>query len=200
MTPFTRLTARAVPLDLANIDTDQIIPARFMGRPRPQQMVGLFHDLRRTPEGDLREDFALNQPRYEGARILVADRNFGCGSSRENAVSVLVDHGFRAFIAPTFGDIFFGNCFQNGALPVRLSAERVAELRALLRARPGAEITIDLQAQQVIGPDERVDGFEIDAFRREGLIRGMDDISLTLSHRERIESFEATHRLRMPWL
>ena len=172
MTPFTRFTAPAVPLDLANVDTDQIIPARFMGRPRPDQLQGLFHDLRRSPEGDLRPEFPVNQPGFSGARILVADRNFGCGSSRENAVSVLVDHGFRAFIAPSFGDIFFGNCFQNGAVPVRLNAARVAQLRAQLHAQPGVEITVDLQALQVIGPDGGVDAFEIDAFRREGLLSG----------------------------
>jgi 3-isopropylmalate/(R)-2-methylmalate dehydratase small subunit len=200
MTPFTRLTAPAAPLDLANVDTDQIIPARFMGRPRPEQLQGLFHDLRRTPEGQLRPEFPLNQAHFAAARILVADRNFGCGSSRENAVSVLVDHGFRAFIAPSFGDIFFGNCFQNGALPVRLSAARVAELRAQLHAQPGAQITVDLQALQVIGPDGGRDSFEIDPFRREGLLRGQDEISLTLSHQDRIEAFEHAHRARMPWL
>ena len=200
MTPFTRLTALAVPLDLANVDTDQIIPARFMGRPRSDQLQGLFHDLRRTPEGDLRPEFPLNQARFAEAKILVADRNFGCGSSRENAVSVLVDQGFRAFIAPSFGDIFFGNCFQNGALPVRLSAARVAELRAQLHARSGVQITVDLQALQVIGPDGGIDAFEIDPFRREGLLSGQDEISLTLSQRDRIEAFERAHQARMPWL
>jgi len=198
--PFRSLTAVAVPLDLANVDTDQIIPARYLGRARPDQVQGLFHDLRRDASGQLRPDFPLNQPAFAQARILVADRNFGCGSSRENAVSVMVDNGFQAFIAPSFGDIFFNNCFQNSVVPVRLPEARVAELRALLHARPGVQITVDLQALKVTGPDGRQDDFEIDSFRRDCLLQGLDEVSLTLSHLPQIEAFEHTHRRRMPWL
>ncbi|MFN5880984.1 MAG: 3-isopropylmalate dehydratase small subunit, partial [Burkholderiales bacterium] len=186
--------------DLANVDNDQIIPARYLVRARPDQVQGLFHELRRDATGELRPDFALNQPAFAQARILVADRNFGCGSSRENAVSVMVDNGFQAFIAPSFGDIFFNNCFQNAVVPVRLPDTRVTELRALLHASPGAQITVDLQALTVTGPDGRQDAFEIDSFRRDCLLQGLDEVSLTLAHLPQIEAFEQVHRRRMPWL
>lgn len=191
MEPFTTLNAVAVPIDQANVDTDQIIPARYLGQPRDQQVGAMFHDLRYDPAGNPRPEFVLNQPAYAGAQVLVADRNFACGSSRENAVSVMVDNGFRAFIAPSFGDIFFNNCFQNGVLPIQLPTERVAALRAALRAAPGARITVDLVQQQVIGPDGVADAFEIDSFRKDCLLRGVDEISLTLSYGEDIARYEA---------
>ncbi len=200
MEPFRTLTAVAVPLDQANVDTDQIIPARFLGRPREQQVGAMFHDLRRDASGALRPDFVLNQPAYAGAQVLVADRNFACGSSRENAVSVMVDNGFRAFIAPSFGDIFFNNCFQNGVLPVVLPAERVAAIRSALRASPGATVTVDLAAQRVTGPDGQSDPFEIDTFRKDCLLKGVDEISLTLGHEAEIIAFEQRHRQSMDWL
>ena len=200
MEPFTTLQAVAVPLDLPNVDTDQIVPARFLGLPRPRQVDAMFHDLRLDPQGAPRPDFVLNRPEYRGARILVADRNFGCGSSRENAVTVMVDNGFRAFVAPSFGDIFFNNCFQNGVLPVRLPADRVAALRAMLRAQPGATLTIDLAAQTVTGPDGGVDAFEIDSFRRDCLLQGVDEISLTLGHADAIARFEEQARAARPWV
>jgi 3-isopropylmalate/(R)-2-methylmalate dehydratase small subunit len=200
MEAFTTLTAVAVPLDQANVDTDQIIPARFLGIAREQQVGALFHDLRLDALGQPRHDFVLNQPAYAGARILVADRNFGCGSSRENAVSVLVDNGFRAFIAPSFGDIFFNNCFQNGVLPIRVSAERTASLRAALRATPGAQLRIDLAAQTVTGPDGVVDAFEIDSFRKDCLLRGIDEISLTLGYEPDIAAFEALRAQGPGWI
>jgi 3-isopropylmalate/(R)-2-methylmalate dehydratase small subunit len=130
----------------------------------------------------------------------VAERNFACGSSRENAVTVMVDNGLRAFIAPSFGDIFFNNCFQNGALPIRLDAARVAELRAMLHASPGARIRIDLASQTVVGPDGKSDRFEIDSFRKDCLLRGADEVSLTLSYDEDIKAFEARQRQEMSWL
>jgi 3-isopropylmalate/(R)-2-methylmalate dehydratase small subunit len=191
MAPFTRLAAVAVPLDLANVDTDQIIPARYLGRTRAQQVEGLFHDLALDADGRPRADFPLNQPAFAGARILVADRNFGCGSSRENAVTVMVDRGFRAFIAPSFGDIFHNNCFQNGVLPIRLPAERVEALRAALRAHPGSTIEVDLAAQTVLGPDGQVDGFDIDPFRKDCLLQGVDEIAMTLGYEADIARFEA---------
>ena len=186
MEPFTTLTAVAVPLDQANVDTDQIIPARYLGRTREQQLGGMFHDLRLDADGRPRADCALNDPAYAGARILVADRNFACGSSRENAVTVMVDNGFRAFVAPSFGDIFFNNCYQNGVLPIVLPAERVASLRAQLHAKPGSTITVDLARQRVVGPDGVEDAFQIDSFRRDCLLRGVDEIPLTLANEAEI--------------
>jgi 3-isopropylmalate/(R)-2-methylmalate dehydratase small subunit len=200
MQAFTTLTATAVPIDQANVDTDQIIPARFLGHPREQQVDAMFHDMRYDANQQRRDDFVLNQPAYADAKIIVADRNFACGSSRENAVTVMVDNGFRAFIAPSFGDIFFTNCFQNGVLPIRLPAERVDALRAALRAAPGSRITVDLANQQVVGPDGQVDAFEIDAFRKDCLLQGLDEISLTLSHESDIARFEANQRQTMDWL
>jgi len=200
MEPFGMLTAVAVPLDLANVDTDQVIPARFLGKSRAQQVGAMFHDLRFDPEGRPRPDFVLNRAEYAGARILVSDRNFGCGSSRENAVTVMVDNGFRAFVAPSFGDIFFNNCFQNGVLPIRLPEARVDALRAALRAQPGATITVDLEAQTITGPDGISDRFEIDAFRKDCLLQGVDEISLTLGHEAQIARHEAWRRQERDWL
>ncbi|MFO1082030.1 MAG: 3-isopropylmalate dehydratase small subunit [Reyranellaceae bacterium] len=200
MQAFTTLDAVALPIDQPNVDTDQIIPARFLGKPRDAQVGALFHDMRRDKAGGMRADFALNQPGFAGAGIVVAERNFACGSSRENAVTVMVDNGLRAFIAPSFGDIFFNNCFQNGALPIRLDAARVAELRAALHANPGARIRIDLAAQTVTGPDGRSDRFEIDSFRKDCLLRGVDEVSLTLSYDKDIAAFERRQHEEMVWL
>ncbi|MCA3419490.1 MAG: 3-isopropylmalate dehydratase small subunit [Roseomonas sp.] len=200
MEAFTSLTAIAVPVDLPNVDTDQIIPARFLGRAREEQALAMFHDMRRAPDGNLRPDFPLNQAGFAGAGIIVAGRNFACGSSRENAVTVMVDNGFRSFIAPSFGDIFFNNCFQNGALPIMLPEARVAELRSELHARPGARITVDLAAQTVTGPDGKIDRFEIDSFRKDCLLRGVDSVTLTLSHEGEIAAFEARQKEEVSWL
>jgi 3-isopropylmalate/(R)-2-methylmalate dehydratase small subunit len=200
MDAFTTLTAVAVPLDQANVDTDQIIPARYLGLPREQQVPAMFHDLRFDTEGAPRPDFVLNQPAFAAAQIIVSDRNFGCGSSRENAVSVMVDNGFRAFIAPSFGDIFFNNCFQNGVLPIRLSAERVAVLRRLLREAPGATISVDLASQRVTGPDGQSDVFEIDSFRKDCLLKGVDEVSLTMTYEQDIARFEARQKEERDWL
>jgi len=200
MEAFTTLTAPAVPLDQANVDTDQIIPARYLGLPREQQVPAMFHDLRFDTEGAPRPDFVLNQPAYAAARIIVSDRNFGCGSSRENAVSVMVDNGFRAFIAPSFGDIFFNNCFQNGVLPIRLPDARVAVLRRLLRETPGATISVDLASQRVTGPDGQSDAFEIDSFRKDCLLQGVDEVSLTMTYEQDIARFEARQKQERDWL
>ena len=199
MTPFTTLTAVAVPLDLPNVDTDQIIPARFLGLTRAEQAGALFADLRRDAEGRPQPGFPLNRPEYAHAGILVSDRNFGCGSSREHAVTVMVDNGIRAFVAPSFGDIFHNNCFQNGALPVRLPPERVAALRAMLRERPGATMTVDLVREVVVGPDGLEDRFGIDPFRRDCLLNGVDDLGLTLRHEAQIAGFEARRREEPDW-
>jgi len=201
MEPFTRLDATAVPISVANVDTDQIIPARFLWRKRHDGWGHLlFHDLRFNDLGAPRPEFMLNREAYGGARIMLADRNFGCGSSRETAVWALYDFGIRAVVAPSFGDIFFNNSFQNGLLPVVLPAGRVAALRALLEQSPGSHIAIDLEAQTVTGPDGGVDRFEVDPFRKQCLLAGTDDISFTLGHRGRIADFERTYEAKVRWL
>ena len=195
MDAFTTLKAVAVPLDQANIDTDQIIPARFLKAPREQGYGAfLFHDARE------RADFFLNHPVFGKAKILVANTNFGCGSSREGAPYAFHDAGFRGIIAPSFGDIFFNNCFQNGALPIRLDAARVAAIRAALRAKPGSQITIDLANQTVTGPDGKTDRFEIDSFRKECLLKGVDEVNLTLSYEADIARFEQRQKGELSWL
>jgi 3-isopropylmalate/(R)-2-methylmalate dehydratase small subunit len=200
MEPFTTLEAVAIPIDQPNLDTDQIIPARFLGKPRDSQVGALFHDLRYDSERRPRPEFVTNMPGFAGAKIVVAERNFACGSSRENAVTVMLDNGLRAFIAPSFGDIFFNNCFQNGALPIRLDAHRVAEIRAVLHARPGAQVKIDLASQTVVGPDGKTDRFEIDSFRKDCLLKGVDETKLTLSYENDIAAFETKQRLELSWL
>jgi 3-isopropylmalate/(R)-2-methylmalate dehydratase small subunit len=196
MTPFTTLTARAVPLDEVNVDTDRIVPARFLRKPRSAGYENfLFHDLRESDR-----DFVLDRPEFRGARILVAAENFGCGSSREAAVWALAGFGLRAWIAPSFGDIFLENSFKNGVLAIVLPAARVAAIRSLLLARPGAEITIDLPAQTVTSPDGSVDRFEVDAFRKECLLAGIDEIDLTLRYEREIAAYEARQHEESPWL
>jgi 3-isopropylmalate/(R)-2-methylmalate dehydratase small subunit len=201
MEAFRCLDAVAVPLGVANIDTDQIIPARFLWRKRRDGFAHLlFHDLRFNDGGAPKPDFVLNREVYRDARILVADRNFGCGSSREHAVWALYDYGIRAVVAPSFGDIFFNNSLQNGLLPVVLPGERVAALGGLLERSPGSALAIDLQGQTVSGPDGIADRFEIDPFRKECLLAGMDDISFTLGYRDRIAEFENAYEAKVGWL
>ena len=200
MDAFTTLKAIAVPIDQANVDTDQIIPARFLGRMRDRQVEGFFHDFRLDPNGRPREGVTLNNPAYKGAKIMVGNTNFACGSSRENAVTTMVDNGFRSFIAPSFGDIFFNNCFQNGCLPIRLPAERVARIRVILHELPGAEIAIDLPKQTVTGPDGKTDSFEVDSFRKEMLLKGADEVKITLGYEADIKRFEDRQKQEMPWL
>jgi 3-isopropylmalate/(R)-2-methylmalate dehydratase small subunit len=201
MEPFTRLDATAVPISVPNVDTDQIIPARFLWRKRLDGWGHLlFHDLRFNDTGAPTPDFVLNQDAYRDARIVVADCNFGCGSSREHAVWALYDFGIRAVMAPSFGDIFYNNSFQNGLLPVILPAGRVAALRALLQQSPGSHVAIDLETQTATGPDGAIDTFDIDPFRKECLLAGTDDISFTLRHRERIAAFENEYEAGVRWL
>jgi len=202
MEPFVRLTAVAAPIDLPNVDTDRIIPARFLrktpGTPGYERYC--FHDVRFDGEGRERPDFVLNQPAFRGARILVTGPNFACGSSRESAVWVLRAYGVRAVIGSSFGDIFFENCAKNGSLAVVVPAELAADLRRQLHERPGAELTVDLEAQILVAPDGARHAFEVDPFRREGLLRGQDEIALTLGHEAAIALFEKQHRAEMPWL
>jgi 3-isopropylmalate/(R)-2-methylmalate dehydratase small subunit len=202
MQPFTHLTAVAAPIDLPNVDTDRIIPARFLRKPQgsPGYDRFLFHDVRFEADGSDKPDFVLNQAATRQAKILVAAENFGCGSSREAAVWALLAHGIRAVIAPSLGDIFHQNCFKNGLLPVILPAATVAALRRQLHARPGATLTVDLPSQTVTGPDGAIHRFEIDAFSKEKLLAGQDDIALTLGYEDRIREFEARHRAEAPWL
>jgi 3-isopropylmalate/(R)-2-methylmalate dehydratase small subunit len=196
MEPFHTLTSVAVPLDLVNVDTDRIVPARFLRQPRSAGYQNfLFHDLR---EGD--PAFVLDRPEYRGARILVAADNFGCGSSREAAVWALAGFGLRAWIAPSFGDIFFENSFKNGVLAIVLPHARVAAIREQLARAPGAELTIDLPAQTVRLPDGSVERFEVDAFRKECLLAGIDEIDLTLRYAAEIDAYERRAREETPWL
>ena len=190
MEPFTTLTARAVPLDLVNVDTDRIIPARFLRQPRAAGYEKfLFHDLREADPA-----FVLDRPEYRDAKILVAAENFGCGSSREGAVWALAGAGFRAWIAPSFGDIFFENSFKNGVLAIVLAHERAAAIRAMLHRDPASELTIDLAAQTVVLPDGSKEAFDVDPFRKECLLAGIDEIALTLRYEGAIAAYERHQR------
>ncbi len=190
--PFTRLTAIAAPLEMANVDTDQIMPARFMRRPRDERYAQYgFHDLRFTPEGMVREDFILNRPPFDRAGILVAGRNFGVGSSREAAVYALQALGFRCVVADSFGDIFFNNSLKNGLLPVRLPEAECTALRTTLHANPGAQVTVDLAAQTLTTPDGTAHTFTIPPFARDCLLRGLDEIGFTFTLLPEIEAFES---------
>jgi 3-isopropylmalate/(R)-2-methylmalate dehydratase small subunit len=201
MEPFRALDAVAVPMGVANIDTDQIVPARYLWRSRADGYgMHLFHDLRFDQDGNPRADFVLNQPAFAGAGIIVADRNFGCGSSREAAVWALADHGVRCVIASSFGDIFFNNSFKNGLLPIVLPEERVVALRAALERRQDVRIEIDLQNQTVTGPGGTVDHFEVDPLRKQLLLAGMDDITFTMQHADAIAAFDVSYDRATPWL
>jgi len=200
MTPFDTLTAPAVPLRLANVDTDQLLPGRFLRKPRSDGYDNyLFHDVRRGPDGTPRPDFPLNDPRWAGAPILVADRNFGGGSSREGAVYALVDAGIRAVIAPSFGDIFYSNAIKNGLLPIRLPIAEVERLWAIAEADSTAPLTIDLTARTVRPANAEPVGFEIDAFHRACLLAGTDDIDLTLAHADALAGFERADHAARSW-
>jgi 3-isopropylmalate/(R)-2-methylmalate dehydratase small subunit len=192
MQPFKRLTAVAAPMDLPNVDTDRIIPARFLRKP---QSAGygqfLFHDVRFDAEGRERGEFVLNHPLFRRAQILVAAENFGCGSSREGAVWALAGWGFRCVIAPSFGDIFFENCAKNGVLAVSLPAPTCAALRRQLHEGPGGTMTVDLEEQSVAAANGTLHRFTIDAFRKQALLTGQDDITLTLTYEKEIAAFEA---------
>jgi 3-isopropylmalate/(R)-2-methylmalate dehydratase small subunit len=192
MEPVKRIEGRIVPLERSDVDTDQIIPARFLSRPREiDHGQFLFHDARRLPGSpEERPDFPLNRPEWREAKVVVGGRNFACGSSRESAVWALHDYGVRCAIAPSFGDIFYNNSLKNGLLPVVLPAEAVADLTAQLEARPGATLQVDLPAQTVTFPDGQVHGFEIDPFAKHCLLEGVDELGFTLTFEEDIAAFE----------
>jgi len=201
MEPFRRLDAVAAPMGTPNIDTDQIIPARFLWRKRSDGWGHLlFNDLRFNDDGSEKPQFVLNQPAYRDAKVLVAGRNFGCGSSREHAVWALYDYGFRAVIAPSFGDIFFNNSFQNGFLPIVQAIEVVEKLLGALERDPGAHIVVDLGAQKVVAPDGGEYGFDIDTFRKECLLAGTDEIRFTLGQEDKIAAFQKKYEGGMPWM
>ena len=200
LTPFTTFASVAVPIDIANCDTDQIIPGRFLRRAStdPDYDRILFHDLRFNADGS-EKDFVYNRAPYREGQIFVADINWGCGSSRENAVSVLTANGVRSVIAPSFGDIHYNNCIKNGVLPIQLSGEHCAFLRRQLRESPGAEIAIDLDTQSLTGPDQTSYAFEIDAFDKHRLLNGLDDISLTMEFEDKIADFAKSYAKRHGW-
>jgi 3-isopropylmalate/(R)-2-methylmalate dehydratase small subunit len=200
MQPFTDLHATAAPLDMANLDTDQIIPKQFLKTVEREGLgKGLFYDLRFDTEGRPRPDFVLNDPRYAGAGVLIAGDNFGCGSSREHAPWALLDYGVRCVIAPSFADIFYNNCFQNGLLPVALPAQAVKVL--MDEARGGNHVfSVDLQSQSVISPSGKSFRFEIDAARKAKLLEGLDAIGETLQHAGDIDVYETRKALAQPWL
>jgi len=204
------VAGRVAPLDRANVDTDQIIPKQFLKSIRRTGFGDyLFDGWRFLDEGDIgmtpnerriNHQFVLNEPRYQGAQILLARDNFGCGSSREHAVWALMEYGFGCVIAPSFADIFFSNCFKNGLLPIVLEEEKVEELFALSTGDAPLELVVDLPAQRIALPDGRHFEFAIDADRKRTLLEGLDEINLTLAQRDKIEAFEAGHRARRPWL
>lgn len=191
MLPFRVHTGLAVPLDHPNVDTDQIIPKQFLKRiERTGFGQFLFYDWRKKSDGSPDPDFVLNEPRYAGASVLLAGRNFGCGSSREHAPWALLDYGFRAVVAPSFADIFKNNCTKNGVLPVTLTDEEVAELVRRARAFAGYRLTVDLERLEVLDEQGFTAAFEIDEFRRQCLLEGLDDVGLTLRHESLIRRFE----------
>ncbi len=210
MKPFTTLTAKVAPLDRANVDTDAIVPKQFI-KSITRSGLGphLFDEWRYLDRGELGQDcatrprnpgFVLNDPRYAGAAILLARENFGCGSSREHAAWALADAGFRVVIAPSFADIFHGNCFKNGMLPIVLPAALVDRLFVDATEPDALVLAIDLAAQSVTAPDGTHWRFEIDAFRKERLLQGLDDVALTLAHADEIRAYEAGRRELEPWL
>ena len=200
MDAFTTLTGIAAPMPAANVDTDKIIPARFLKSiSRSGFGKHLFANMRFNPDGSENPDFVLNQEPYRRAEILIAFENFGCGSSREHAPWALLDYGVRALVGKSFADIFFNNCFKNGLLPIRLPQAEIDALFADVAARPGYRLMIDLEAQTVARPDGRAIPFEIEPYRKHCLIEGLDDIGLTLRHRDQIAEFEARRRLEQPW-
>jgi 3-isopropylmalate/(R)-2-methylmalate dehydratase small subunit len=199
MKPFTVLETPACPLGLVNVDTDQLIPARFMQTPRSQGYGPfLLHDLRRDASGQLRSDFPLNDPRYRDCAIMIARKNFGCGSSREAGVYVLVDQGITCVIAPSFGDIFASNSIKNGLLPARLSESEIEELLAEPTVIDGRPIRVDLANQKIIAGNRSFD-FEIRADWKKQLINGWDDIDMTRSYAKDIEAFVAEDAGARPW-
>jgi 3-isopropylmalate/(R)-2-methylmalate dehydratase small subunit len=210
MRKFSVLEGLVLPLDRANVDTDAIIPKQFLKSIKRSGFgPNAFDEWRYLDHGEpgmdnskrpLNKDFVLNQPRYQGAQILLARENFGCGSSREHAPWALEDYGFSVIIAPSFADIFFNNCFKNGVLPIKLEAAKVDALFKSVEASVGYKLKVDLEQQSITAPDGLAYKFEVDAFRKHCLLNGLDDIGLTLQHVTDIKAFEVKHRAAQPWL
>lgn len=201
MEPFQTLTGLVAPLDRPNVDTDQIIPKQYLKTiHRTGLREGLFKDWQTTPTGEPDPEFFMNQPRYQSATILLTRENFGCGSSREHAPWALLDYGFRSIVAPSFADIFYNNCFQNGILPVTLSPDIIQALFDEVKAQPGYMLTVDLPAQTVTTPTGQVFSFEVDPFRKTCLLQGLDAVGLSLQHEEAISAYERRRQQEAPWL
>ncbi|MDB4867493.1 MAG: leuD [Cohnella sp.] len=192
MQPFVTMTGLVAPVDRVNVDTDAIIPKQFLKRiERSGFGQFLFFEWRWDEKGNVIPDFSLNQPRYQGASVLISRANFGCGSSREHAPWAILDYGFRCVIAPSFADIFYNNCFKNSILPIKLSEEQVEQLFQRTAAREGYELTIDLQRKVITDGSGLSIPFELDEHRRQFLLQGLDDIGLTLKHEDAISAFES---------
>lgn len=210
MQAFTQLNGLVAPLDRANVDTDAIIPKQFLKSIKRSGFgVNAFDEWRYLDHGEpgmdntkrpINPDFVLNQPRYQGASILLTRENFGCGSSREHAPWALEDFGFKVVIAPSYADIFFNNCFKNGMLPIVLSAEIIDDLFNQVAFTEGYKLSVDLAAQTVTTPSGEVHQFVVDAFRKHCLLNGLDDIGLTMQQQDKIKVFEAKHKQAQPWL
>jgi 3-isopropylmalate/(R)-2-methylmalate dehydratase small subunit len=201
MEPFKTLEGVAAPLNMINVDTDMIIPKQYLKTiHRTGLGKALFDEMRHNADGSEKADFVLNKPAYRKAKILVAGDNFGCGSSREHAPWALLDFGIRCVIAPSFADIFYGNCFKNGILPIKLPQEMVDKLMDDAMRGANAIISIDLEKQEIKGPDGGTIKFEIDEFRKACLLNGWDDIGLTMHSEDKIASYEKQHQAQAPWL
>ncbi len=201
MKPFTELTGIAAPMDMINIDTDMIIPKQFLKTIQRSGLgKNLFDEMRYDDKGNEIPDFVLNKPAYRNAKIIVSGDNFGCGSSREHAPWSLLDFGIRCIIAPSFADIFYNNCFKNGILPIRLPQEDVDKLMDDAERGENATITIDLEKQEIHGPDGGCITFDVEPFRKHCLLNGLDDIGLTLQKGDAINDFEAKRAASQPWL
>ncbi len=201
MKKFEKLTAVAAPLPLINVDTDMIIPARFLKTIKRTGLgKSLFYTLRFDENGEERPEFVLNKTAYKNTKILIAGDNFGCGSSREHAPWALDDYGIRCVIASSFGDIFYNNSFKNGILPIKLPQEDIDNLMEGAERGANATVTVDLEAQEIIGPDGNVIKFEIDAFKKHCLLHGLDDIGLTMEKKDKIQAFEEKQKNIQPWV
>jgi 3-isopropylmalate/(R)-2-methylmalate dehydratase small subunit len=201
MEPFKSLTAVAAPLPMINVDTDMIIPKQFLKTIKRTGLgQALFHEMRTRADGSENPDFVLNKPAYRHAKILVAGANFGCGSSREHAPWALLDFGIRCVLSTSFADIFYNNCFKNGILPIALPQDIIDKLMDDAERGANAVISIDLEKQEIRGPDGGCVKFEIDPFRKQCLLNGWDDIALTLRNESKISNFETQQKTQMPWL
>ena len=201
MEPFKKLDGVAAPLPMINVDTDMIIPKQFLKTTKRTGLgKALFHELRTRADGSENPDFVLNKPAYRGAKILVTGANFGCGSSREHAPWALLDYGIRCVIAPGFAEIFYNNCFKNGILPIVLQQEDVDKLMDDAERGSNAVISVDLERQEIRGPDGGCVKFEVDRFRKQCLLNGWDDIGLTMRSETKISEFEQQQKVQSPWL